>query len=91
MGNGHQGLEQIILKQKARLKTGDCALFINSAWTAVKIYVDGQFVAHYKHPSGTIAPETIKHLPHYLNGSEIEYKKALAKVIEDTFKRRNEH
>ena len=47
MSNGHAGLEEILKKAKGKMRKGDCAIFINTAWTAVKIFVDGQFVAHY--------------------------------------------
>ena len=88
LGNGHTGLDSILKKKRLKLKEGDCAIFINTAFTAVKIFVDGVFVAHYKHPTGRIAPETIRHLPNYLNGSQIEYKRALEQVINKQLSKR---
>jgi hypothetical protein len=86
MANGHAGLESIMGNKK--LKPGDCAIFVNTAWDTVKIFVDGNFIAHYKHPTGTIAPETLRHLPNYLQGGEIQYSKALKKVIEEHLENR---
>ncbi len=82
MANGHAGLVTIMKKEKKKLRKNDCATFINTTFDTVKILVgDGQFLVHYKHPSGKIAPETIKDLPNFINGGELQYTKALRKVI----------
>ena len=81
MANGHAGLEAILKSEKKRIKKDDCVIFVNTKFDTVKILVDGAFLAHYKHPTGSIAPETLRHLPNYLNGGQIEYTRALRKVI----------
>lgn len=83
MANGHDGLIQLMKKKRAKLNKGDCAIFVNTKLTAVKMLVDGVFVAHYKHEEGTIDPATLRYLPRFLQGQDINYKKALSKVINE--------
>ena len=84
--NGHMGLT--LLLKKKRLQQGDVAIFVNRRMNAVKIYVNNSYLVYYKHPSGTIEPATLRHLPNYLNGPTLEYKKALTKVIEEKLAKR---
>ena len=84
MSNGHDGLSEHLRKNKKRLKQGDCAIFINSRWTAVKLLTaDQKFVIHYRHDDGVIARETIKHLPNCVEGKSLNYPKALEKALND--------
>lgn len=82
MSNGHTGLKKLLKKP---LKKNDVAIFVNTKFDSVKLLVDGKFVAHYKHETGRIDPATLRHLPNYLNGSEIQYNKALEKTINEHF------
>lgn len=80
MSRGHVGLKALLTKP---LKKGEAAVFINRVCDTVKILVGSEFVAHYKHPKGRIEMRTIKYLPQYLEGGEVQYTKALGRAIED--------
>jgi hypothetical protein len=86
MACGHEALSKLC---KKKMKSGDVAAFINTAWTAVKLLVSNEFLIHYKHPRGQIAPETIKELPNFIEGKKLNYNKALEKVINEHLKKRN--
>lgn len=84
MSNGHDGLSEYMRKQRKRLRQGDCAIFINSKWTAVKLLTfDERFVIHYRHDTGVIARETIRHIPNCLEGKSLNYPKALERALAD--------
>jgi hypothetical protein len=92
MRNSHQGLLAVAAKSKVNLDkmgAGDCVIFINTNFTRVKMFASGtKAILYVSEGNKRIAPEAIKFLPHYVNGSELDYKGALAEAIEKHFKMR---
>ena len=90
MSLGHTGLSLMMQQKRKKLdNAGDCAIFINTAFTSVKILTFGaSFFSYYKHQSGKLDPATIKDLPRYLDGGQIRYSAALKKVIDKHFEKR---
>ncbi len=78
-----------ILGDEFILKPGEYAVFINRSWTALKMLTPNREVLlHLRRPGHKpINPETIRHLPNCIEGPELNYKKALGKVITDRFAR----
>lgn len=93
MRNNHLGLAELARKQLKvkieELRPNEFVVFINSAWTAYKMYQGGSLntVLHYKSEQGDRlnAKAVIQSTQHALNG-EIGYKKALVSVIEAEYK-----
>lgn len=84
----HDGLGAVLKKQTGSYAPakGETAIFINKAWTAVKLMTaDGTLL--YKRVNRGINPETIRLLPSCVEGTELNYAKALRTVIERRFKR----
>jgi len=78
---GHQGLKKL-LKDK-ELKDG-YAVFINGAWSALKVLTPGDVLLHYKSPSSSrrIDPDTIKYLPSCIGSDQtLQYERALGAVL----------
>jgi len=95
LGNGHAGLGKLASKKKIRLhalKNGDCVLFLNRAQTALKMFAsNGDMIIHYKAPWGRLEPETLRHLPNFVEGGTLNYRGALKdaltrKLIPNKFK-----
>ncbi len=89
--SGHAGLRKVALKSKkdpAALEPGQLLLFINRAQSAIKMFAANNIIIHYKSPRGYIDFQTIKYLPACLEGGELNYNKALAKVFQDTLGKR---
>lgn len=89
MSNGHKGLTDILFKEtKSRLlKEEETAIFINKKFTALKMLTSKHVLLHLKRPDNKpINPETVKYLPHCVNGEELNYSKALDAVIREKFK-----
>lgn len=90
LGNSHQGLARIAIKSGVdvrNLGSGEYVVFVNSKQTAFKMFAQGHVIAHYKNKENRrIDPRTIILLPQYFNGGEINYDRALKKVIETEFK-----
>lgn len=82
---GH-GLRKIL---KNELKNGEFTIFINKNWNALKMLTYNNVLLHLKQPyHRPINPETIKFLPYCVNGSEINYKRALKSVIIKDFQKK---
>jgi hypothetical protein len=90
MSLGHNGLVLLMGKKRKKLQSKEeCALFVNTAFTSVKLMTfDTSFVAYFKKSSGQLDPATIRYLPEFLEGGEIKYNAALKKVIDKHFKKR---
>lgn len=85
MGYGHKGLSEIADKAGVSISkqpVGEYLIFVNKAQTALKLYARGGVIAHLKMP-GTqkINPRTIRLIPRFFNGSEINYNAALNAAI----------
>lgn len=98
MRSGHEHLNQLLAKEApAGLKPGETAVFINKAWTALKMLTsDKDVLLHLRRPGHKpINPEAIRHLPSCVQGRDLNYPKALAKAISDRYvkdlKRAQEH
>ncbi len=85
--NGHQGLADIAHKKLKidvdTLPPGEFVMFVNSSWTAFKIYAANHMILHHKQPEGhRLNPKATMLIPHFLRGQRINYDKALTHVIE---------
>lgn len=89
MSYAHDGLAAILEKQTGSraLPDGQSAVFINKAWTALKMLTPSGVMLYLRRPPHKpINPEAIKYLPHCVSGRELDYKKALSQVIETKWK-----
>lgn len=92
----HDGLAKLAkdeLKVKVDdLKVGECVMFVNSAWTAFKIYCANNVILHYKDPRGhkLNVQAVYSGVPTFMKGREINYSKALTyEVLKARFPNRN--
>jgi len=85
LGNGHDGLSRIASKKKVKLnalKSGDCVLFLNRAQNALKMFASsGSMILHYKSPWGRLEPDTLRHLPNFVQGGDLNYRGALKDAL----------
>ena len=85
----HLGLTKLITKHKIKIG-GQYVIFLNKARTMVKMFCKSPDVLlHYKKDGRVIDPGTLRYLPKYVNGSEIQMNKAVKEHLEDCFKRRS--
>lgn len=91
LGNGHDGLAHIALKNKVdvrKLYPGEFVIFVNKTQTGLKLFSQGNMVCYLKMPgSQRINPRVISLIPRFFNGSQINYSGALAEVINREFKK----
>ncbi len=89
LGKGHVGLAElsrIAKKPIEKLRDGEFNLFINRKQTMLKLYGNSGMIIHYRHPEDhRINLDTIKLLPKYLDGGNLNYKGALREVLEKDF------
>lgn len=86
--SGHPGLQVKAAKADVdvtEINPGELVLFINKKQTAFKAFAHNNTLIYYKHQRGMLNLEAIKYLPTCLNGSELNYDRALAKVFERLF------
>jgi hypothetical protein len=89
MRNGHDGLARIL---KRKLSKGEYAVFINRNWTALKMLTSEDTLLHLRRPSNKpINPKTIPYLPACVNGSRLQYDRALRVVIEKEYQKAGMH
>jgi hypothetical protein len=91
LGRGHNGLRAIAKRHRkdiSNLEDGQFALFINVARTAFKMFAAGNIIVHHKTPDNSvISPQTIRLLPKYFNGGQLDFRGALAEAVEKDFER----
>ena len=91
MYKSHRGLTEIFqnaAKGKS-LQKGEVVLFINRKWTRLKLLTSDNVILYLAQPDNRpINPKTIQYLPACVNGNEINYNKALSKVLNDDFKKK---
>lgn len=81
---GYDGLNKKVSMKN--LRHGEFVAFVNSARNRIKLCTKGDLIAYLRMPRGQkIDPRVIKHLPEHFNGSEIEYDKAMEKVMRESF------
>ena len=88
--NGHEGLTGIAKKENKvdvnKLAVGQFALFINRAFTAVKVFAANNVVVHYKHPRNHILDyKALRLIPAFFDGQNLGYMRALKQVIEQDY------
>lgn len=78
MSNGHNGLYK-----KAKSSGSGYCVFVNKAWTAMKMITPGNVVLHYKakNLNQPINMDTIKYLPNCVSGGELDYTAALESAV----------
>lgn len=90
MQYGHKGLAEVAMKTNKldvyKLRVGQFALFINNAFTAVKLFGANGVLVHYKHPKNHILDyKALRLIPLFFDGQDIGYTKALSRVIRDEY------
>lgn len=83
MAYSFNGLKNILGKKV--LRDDECAIFINKSWTGVKLLTPQNTLLYCRR--NRIEPDTIKYLPSCVNGSALDYDKALDAAIRAKFKR----
>lgn len=87
MSRGHNGLGEML--GRTRLSHGECAVFVNKRWTALKMMTPDNVVLHLKMDGNDrINPDTIRYLPYCVEGNEIKYQKALKSTVTSQYKKR---
>ncbi len=86
MSNGHPGLHGILKKSRKTIQGSETALFINKDWTACKLLTAHDTLLHLRRPrNAPINPETLKYLPHCIDGDDLNYEAALRTVIKEKY------
>ena len=92
MSNGHHGLKLLAQKEKINVDTlmpGQFVLFLNKAFTACKLFAANNVVLHYKTPHNrALNVHALKLLPHFYDGTDIGYDRALKQVLVSMFRQR---
>lgn len=87
--NNHEGLAAIAKNLRintATLQPGEYVVFVNSYRSALKFYVAGQIVAHFRMPTHRrMDMRIIAMLPKFFNGRELRYDDALRELIRKEF------
>jgi hypothetical protein len=88
--NGHDGLRAYAKKSYKinvdDLQVGQFAIFINRAFTAVKVFAANNVLVHYKHPKKHMLNyKALKLIPEFFEGQDIGYTKALRQVIKEEY------
>lgn len=88
--NGHEGLTVIAKKENkldvSKLAVGQFALFINRAFTAVKVFAANNVLIYYRHPKNHILDyKALRLIPAFFDGQNIGYMRALKQVIEQDY------
>jgi hypothetical protein len=83
----HSGLKKI-LKKKV-LEDHECAIFINKAWTGLKMLTPENVILYLRRPpNAPIEPDSIKYLPNCVNGTNLNYDAALRAAIQTKFNKK---
>ena len=70
MSLSHAGLKKIIGKDQ--LKDNECAVFINRAWTAMKMLTPSNTILYRRQPDNRpIDPAAIKYFPSCISGKDL--------------------
>jgi len=90
MANCHDGLAEIAKKKLkinvADLRPGEFVIFTNASFTAIKAYGAGETILHHRSPDRQrLNPKAAMLLPHFIKGQDINYDKALAKVVTEEY------
>lgn len=84
MGLGYDGLNKLV--KLGNLGKGEFVCFINKKKNKVKLATCQDMVAYHRLPAGQqIDPRVIQHLPEFFDGGQIQYDKAVEKVLRGTF------
>lgn len=83
---GHERLNIIAKNYAEKLKDGEHIIFINRAWTKLKLMSSKQLIHYFSTGSGRrISPDSIRYIPECLGANgEIDYDKAVLKSLEKT-------
>ena len=88
--NNHAGLAEIA-KKKLKLEVddlqpGEFILFVNTSWTALKVYAANNTILHHKQKDGhRLNPKAALLVPHFISGQSLNYNKALDVVIKKQY------
>jgi hypothetical protein len=84
MSNAFNGLKKILNQE---LSETECAIFINKKWNALKLLTSQNTLLYHRDPHNrAIMPESIQYLPYCINGTELNYHKALEATLRKKFK-----
>lgn len=89
MNFSHQSLLEIFSEatNKDLLQPGEAAIFVNTAWTAVKILAADDVLLYHRDNEG-LSVDAIKNLPRYFGGSQLQLTKTLESRLEKTLKKK---
>lgn len=89
---GHEGLRDIAKKQGVdpwELSPGEFLVFANAVQNRLKIYAPGNVIAYLVNPDyRKIDLDIVRLIPRFFNGTEFNYKAALAKMVDEKLERK---
>lgn len=86
---GHEGLFDLVKKNKIKLVENDFIVFMNTARTIIKMFCQGkEVILHYKNDNRVLDPGIIPHLPKYCNGEKLNVDGAIKDHLSALMKRK---
>lgn len=88
---GHKGLSEAAAKARLgikpeELKQGEFIMFINKAFTAVKLLAANEVLIYYRHPKRhRLNYEALRLIPNFFDGRSLNYPKALRALIDKKY------
>lgn len=85
----HDGLSELIRKEKIKIGEGDFVVFMNTSRTMIKMFCHGKdAILHYKKDGRVLDPGIVKYLPKYCGGTELDIDGAIREHLEELLARR---
>ena len=86
MNSGHIRLAEIAGKKIAALKAGEFVAFVNTKFTAMKLYGCHGVIVHWRQePGQTLYNGIVSVLPKFLSGADIGFTREIANAIADHY------
>lgn len=85
----HDGLSQIIKKNKIQIGKNDFVVFMNQKRTMIKMFCQGEdALLHYKKDGRTLDPGIIRFLPEHCGGKKLNVEGAIKDHLTHLMKRK---
>lgn len=85
----HDGLVELLKKNRIKIKENDFVVFMNRSRTMIKMFCQGkEALLHYKKDGRVLDPGIIPYLPKYCGGGELHVEKAVRAHLLDLMERR---
>jgi len=88
MGLGHASLRELMKsKVKRDIRKGEVAVFLNKAWTGVKVLAPSGAILYFRSDS-PLTSDMIRFLPTMFGGSRLSYNGGLESALQRAFEKR---